>query len=376
VTRAFALTHQPTNFSLFSYTSRVRREEVRLARITRKGTAWYVVLPGGQWLSGRATGLRRGFTQEEAQAELERRQGAEAEATLGGYLEGWLERRRAALRATTWRSYESIVRVHVRPLLGAKLLASLRSEDLEGAYAEMLHDGRSPQLVRYTHSVLRKALNDAVKRKRLAANPAAGVELPRADRRKGRSWTRAELLRFLETAEGDELAALWLLAATTGLRKGELLGLQWGDVDLGEGVLYVRRQRVWDGTSVATSEPKTENGSRAVALGERVVAALQVSKNGHGPEDWLFERQGRGLSPWALDERFRSLCARAEVPRIRFHDLRHTHATLGLGAGVPLRVMSERLGHYDPAFTARQYQHVLDDMAREAAAKFDRHLFG
>src|SRR5262249_36391506 len=182
------------------------------------------------------------------------------------------------------------------------------------------------------------------------------------------TWSREELRRFLTAVADEPEYPLWRLAAQTGMRRGELLGLRWRDVDLDRARLCVRQQLVRAGAQVAVGPPKTSAGRRSIALDLGTVAALRAHKASQregrlrwGPayqdQDLVFSRaDGHQHDPDVVSQRFDSATGRARVPRIRLHDLRHTHATLLLQAGVPVKVVSERLGHSKTSITQDVYQ--------------------
>jgi integrase len=235
---------------------------------------------------------------------------------------------------------------------------------------------------------VRKALGDAARWGLVARNVAQLADPPTPKRADMRTWTAGELRRFLEHVEGERLAALWMLAASTGMRRGEVLGLRWVDVDLDLARVAVRQTLVLAGRQVVTSEPKTSRGRRSIALDPRTVGQLRTwratqleERLAWGPSysdsGLVFTREdGTRLHPEWLSDAFAWRIRTAGLPPIRFHDLRHTHASLGLAAGVPIKVMSERLGHSTSSFTADAYQHVTPALEEQAAATVARLVFG
>jgi integrase len=202
-----------------------------------------------------------------------------------------------------------------------------------------------------------------------------------------RTWTAIELRGFLEHVEVERLAALWMLAASTGMRRGEVLGLRWIDVDLDRARVAVRQTLVVAGREVVTSEPKTSRGRRSIALDPRTVAlrgwrVAQLEErlawgSAYRDSGLVFTREdGTALHPEWLSDAFAWRIKQTGLPPIRFHDLRHTHASLGLAAGVPIKVMSERLGHSTSSFTADAYQHATPALEEQAAATVARLVFG
>jgi integrase len=231
-------------------------------------------------------------------------------------------------------------------------------------------------------------LNDAVKRGLIARNPADHVDRPRAARKEMRWWSVAEARAFLDAAADDRFVALWTLALTTGMRRGELLGLKWPDVDFDAGRLAVRRTLVAVQYRIRWSEPKTSSSRRVVALDPATVAVLKAHRarqleermaigSGYLDERIVFaDVAGEPLHPDTVSKHFERVVARAGVPRIRLHDFRHTAATLMLERGVPLKAVTERLGHASTQITSDLYQHVGETMQDEAAAKLGAALLG
>lgn len=319
----------------------------------------------------------------------------DAVPTLAVYLDEWLDRRRAQLRPSTAHSYRQLVRAYLVPALGDLRLDELDRRLLETTYARLLDHGGmcgrslSPTTVRYCHAVLRRALEDARLDGLLATNPADAARPPRHDPDEDevdddlRVWTGAQAATFLAHVDAHPWRGLWHLALGTGARRGELLGLRWTDVDLDAGQVRIRRSlTVVDGTPRLLGT-KTSR-SRVVQVGSSVVAALRA----HGREQvrqrrdaevwqdrWglvFTEAAGTNLPPMHVTLAFRRLVRQAPVPVIRLHDLRHTHASLLLADGVPIKVVSERLGHATIAMTMDVYGHLLPGMDAEAADRFDR----
>jgi integrase len=233
--------------------------------------------------------------------------------------------------------------------------------------------------VQYVHATIRKALNDAVRWGLLVRNPAHQAAAPTPRRGELRTWTANELRGFLESVRSDRLYAAWQLAALTGMRRGEVLGLRWADVDLDTGWLSVRQTVVMVDNQPQVSEPKTARGRRRIALDPDTIAALRAHHTTQAAErlaagpawqgrDLVFTGQdGAPLHPEYVRRRFDRHLHHAGLPRIRFHDLRHTHATLALQAGVHPKVVSERLGHTTVAMTLDIYSHAIPAMQQDAA---------
>jgi integrase len=242
----------------------------------------------------------------------------------------------------------------------------------------------SARTVRYLHAIIHKSLADALKWGLVVRNVADAAEPPSAKAAKApppKTWSAAELRAFLKHVAEDRLYALWLTYATTGLRRGEALGIRWAALDLDAGQLSVRTERVVAAGAIHESEPKSARGLRTVALDAGTVAALHAHRKrqleerlawGPAYEDdgLVFCREdGTLLHPSTVSKRFGELVAGLEVPHVSLHGLRHTWASLALQAGVNPKVVSERLGHATVAFTLDHYSHVIPGMQEDAAAK-------
>jgi integrase len=264
--------------------------------------------------------------------------------TVSAFLEGWLAGKRR-LRATTRRGYAGHIRRYLTPGLGAYRLADLRPHHIDAFYEDMLagtYSGATTATVHDVHRTLRSALNLAVKRRLIPWNPALHVELPERTRPKTAVWTPDELSRFLSSSSHSRWYPLFHTMAFTGLRRGEALGLQWGAVDLTFGHLVVSTQLVDAGEGPRLGAPKTKSGARVVPLDALTVEVLRrrmadqtAEREAWGPA-WrdhglVFTREdGSPVRPDYATRLFTRLVRQANVPRIRLHDLRHTHASLAL----------------------------------------------
>jgi integrase len=290
------------------------------------------------------------------------------------------------VRNTTFERYEQIVRVHIKPPLGRVKLKNLAPTHVRGLYKEKLQS-LSSRTVRYIHVTLHKALKQAVNDGLIPRNATEAVKPPQV------CWEEIYPLRpeqvstLFEAARGDRLEALYILAIHTGLRQGELLGLKWEDVDLEAGTLQVRRTLTTAKDGPVLSTPKTKGSRRPVKLTQSAVEALRSHLQRQLGEiqrqlgeidraGTLWEENGLIFASEVgepLDRRsitkyqFKKLLKRAELPDVRFHDLRHTCATLLLGRNVNPKIVSEMLGHASIAITLDTYSHVLPNMQSEAA---------
>ncbi|MDA1010641.1 MAG: tyrosine-type recombinase/integrase [Chloroflexi bacterium] len=305
--------------------------------------------------------------------------------TVAAFLDRWLEDARSTIRETTYDGYESTLRLHAKPEIGRIALSRLGPQDLAALYRKLLTEGLSPRSVRLAHAVLHRALRQAERWGLIARNPAGLVDAPRPSNTIMSPLTPDEIRRLLRAAAGDRFEALYVLAVTTGLRSGELRGLRWQDVNLVAGTLQVRQQVQRTAKGWAFVEPKTGAGRRGVTLPTVAVGALRGHRARQNEErlargpvwedlDLVFPNElGRPVERQNLQRRsFDPLLERAGLSKIRFHDLRHSAATLLLAEGVHPKVVQERLGHSNISVTMDIYSHVLPTMQREAASKLDR----
>jgi integrase len=338
--------------------------------------------------------LRQGFaTKKAAEAALaEVLQAAQlntvvAKSTmrLGEYLEEWLAGQRSRLRETTFNSYEIAVR-RISKRIGRVQLQALTPLQIEKLYADMLVDGArggealAPKTVRNTHVVLRKALADAERLGLVPRNAAAAARAPTVRRPEFETWSSEDLRTFLESIKEHRLYAAFVVLATTGMRRGEVLGLRWRDVDADAARLaVVQTLTTVDGTPILT-QPKTQRSRRTIYLDTFTVTVLKEHRRRQREEQlaaggaWdksielVFRNEfGRSIHPDSFSQEFKALGQVAGVPRIRLHDLRHTYATLALKTGVHPKVVSERLGHATVGITLDLYSHVTPGIARDAA---------
>ncbi|MGI8546484.1 MAG: tyrosine-type recombinase/integrase [Gemmatimonadaceae bacterium] len=319
-----------------------------------------------------------------------------AKMTVGEYLKYWLETYvKHNTRATTYRGYEVCVRVHLKPVLGSIPLQKLTAAHLQAYYQKAIQqapaNGRkgtlSPRTVRLTHSVIREALQHALEWNMVARNVADATKPPRAVRPKVEVWNAEEAQRFLAVAENDGYSPIWLVALTTGMRQGELCALRWEDIDFKRGVLHIRHTLMTVKGEQALREPKTRSGRRTITLSPVCLAALADHRDRQrfqrtNADEWhdrdavFSASNGEWTDHGNLTRSYNALVRRADVKRIPFHGLRHTHATLLLKEGVNVKVVSERLGHANISITLDTYAHVLPSMQQQAADGIDAALFG
>lgn len=369
--------------------------------VARRGNRWYAVIyegidpvTGKERRRWHAAGTERADAERLAARlarELEGRNDEVRSLRFGAYLTSrWLPGKRVVLAATTYNGYRRNVENHIIPALGHIALRRLRPHHLEAFYERLLHpDDRrrslAPKTVYELHLVIRGALDDAVRRGLLTRNVALVAHAPRLrsiPKVEQKSWTAEELQAFLRAAAGHRhFPALWL-SAVTGMRRNELLGLRWDDFDDSKATISVNRGLVAVPYEVHETRGKTPRSRRRIDLDATTVGVLaawrawqQTEQRAAGIDTagWMFtDGRGEPIHPHAISQTFERIARRAQVPAIRLHDLRHTHGTLLIAAGVPVKVVSERLGHATPTFTIETYQHVLPGMQAEAARTFER----
>lgn len=373
----------------------------------RKGDRWYAVIYEGlDPVTGRE--IRRWHpagTDKAAAEKLAQRLARDLNGpddrgrglSFGAYLtQTWLPAKRIELRPTTWNGYQRIVHRHVLPALRSVPMRRLRPERIEDLYESKLRptdDSRplAPKTVLEIHVVIRGALNDAVQRGYVNSNVALIAKAPRQRPAvEQKAWTAEQLATFLRYAAGHRhFPAIWT-SAFTGMRRSELLGLKWGDLNVERSTVSINRGRVDINYEVfetpditpqlGASRGKTKSARRRIDLDPTTIGVLTAWRTwqsaertaaGLDPTEWMFtDLHGEPIHPQAMSQTFDRMVRRAPVPTIRFHDLRHTHATLLMDAGVPPKVISERLGHSRTSFTADSYQHVLPGMQADAARIF------
>jgi integrase len=302
--------------------------------------------------------------------------------TVGEYLDKWLKGSvRGSVRQSTFDRYEIAVRVHLKPALGRRKLKKLTPAHVASFYQDRLDAGFAPASVNKLHVTLHKAFDQAVKWHMVSRNVVEVVKAPRpVAKEEMRTLSVEETRKLLEAACGNRLEALYVLAVTTGMRQGELLGLKWQDLDLENATLSVRRTLTKSGGRLLLGEPKTKKSRRTIQLTEAAVRALrehlsrqmrEIERLGdlYQDEGHVFTSEGGTLiNPSNLRQRsFFPLLKRARLPKIRFHDLRHTCATVLLCRNVHPKYVQELLGHSNIAITLDTYSHVLPSMGDHVA---------
>lgn len=311
--------------------------------------------------------------------------------TVATFLTRWLESARASVRPSTLEGYRLLIESYIKPKIGSTPLQRLSPGALNALYSDLLESGRrnrpgglSPRTVRYCHATLHRSLGDALKWGLLTRNPADAARPPRQQHsgRPLRTWGADELGQFLQHIEGDYYHPPLFLLATTGMRRGEALGLRWADCDFTAGRLSIKQTLLSLKGQILYGTPKTARGRRNVSLDANTVAVLKAHRKrvledrmllGLGAPDaeaLVFTApDGAPVNPESFSDHFARLVKSAGLPVIRLHDLRHGHASLALAAGVHPKVVSERLGHSSVAFTLDVYSAVIPGLQEEAAEK-------
>jgi integrase len=318
--------------------------------------------------------------------------------TIAQYLDQWLEHTlKARAKPRSYESFSTIARLHINPAIGKIQLHKLTPQHIQRLLDEKSKEGLSPQTVTNIRTVFRSALSQAVKWNLVSRNSAALVDAPRIPQRKIEPLNPEHARKLLEVASGSRYEAIYTVALTLGLRRGETLGVRWSDIDLEGRALRVSQsvQRLSTGlkegrkSELRATETKTDGSRRTIALPDSVVRALRAHRVHQAQErlvaGTLWEdhglvftnRVGRPIEPILIHREYKSLLKKAGLPTtLRFHDLRHSAASLLLAQGVHPRAIMELLGHSSITVTMNTYGHVLPAMMREAADKMDAIIGG
>lgn len=302
--------------------------------------------------------------------------------TLGDFLNSWLANLALCKkpRPSTVASYRQLIEKHVLPILGGSMLANLVPQNVKALYQTMSDSGKSSRLIEMVHTVLSRALKQATIEGLVPRNVCAVIERPGSDKAEMKCLDERQGLALLKATERDRLHAMYVMALYCGLRQGELYGLRRDDLELetDRGSVMVRRTLIELGGKFTVGPPKSKSGTRRVKFGATVAKALhahlaQSMRDGHIGSQYLFcDRNGGPLRRQnVLRRSFRPALAAAKLPAIRFHDLRHTCATVALLRGVNVKTVSSMLGHSKISVTLDLYAHVLDCMTDDAADRME-----
>ena len=311
--------------------------------------------------------------------------------TVGQWLDVWFENyAKLKVRPSSHQTYRGYIDNHIKPNIGHIPLSKLTSLDLQKLYKKLLSGGRvkrieatrqpkglSAKTARNLDQVISSAMDFAIAQKLILTNPTDGCALPRLEHREMKTLPAEQLASFLQEARESGVFELYYIELATGLRRGELLGLKWEDLDLVHGEMRVRRQVARINGEVVEAPLKTKNAYRTLPLSEDTVGILKMQKQKAGSSPWVFPSPTGGpISPDSVLHMLHRVLKRAGLPMVRFHDLRHTFATLALQNGVDVKTVSGMLGHFSAGFTLDTYAHVTTAAQREAARTMSGVLAG
>jgi integrase len=302
--------------------------------------------------------------------------------TVGQWLDLWLETyAKLKIRPSSYQTYQGFISNHVKPAIGGIPLSKLTTMDLQQLYKKLLENGRvdrieakskpkglSAKTVRNIHQMISSACTFAVEQKLILSNPASGCALPRVERKEMKTIPADQLASFFDEAKDSGVYEMYYIDLATGLRRGELLGLKWDDVDLKNGILHIRRQIMRQNGAVVEAPLKTKNSYRSIAIPPDAIEVLKAQRSKTCGSEYVFPSPNGGpISPDSVLHMLQRVLKRAGLERVRFHDLRHTFATLALQNGVDVKTVSGMLGHYSAGFTLDTYAHVTTAAQKEAA---------
>lgn len=311
----------------------------------------------------------------------------------------WLPHIKKTVRENTYRTYEMMARNHLIPNLGGQQLAKIRPVTLQKLYNTLAEEGNrkdgkdgvlSSRTIQYVHTTAHKALGQAVIWQMIITNPAEATELPKITKKQMQTWDGIQVQQFLSSVRGHQWFALYDLAFATGMRQSELLALRWADIDLINGTVAVRRGMMYIKGAFIFKEPKTASSKRTIKIPAGTVKNLKQhekeqkakylkQKNKEPYEkfpDMVFRsRAGTPISQRNLSRHFYEAQQKTDLPKLTFHEIRHSHATILIQAGEHVKVVGERLGHASVAMTMDIYSHVLPSMQQAAADKIEQALY-
>jgi integrase len=333
-------------------------------------------------------------TQKEAREWLQNslnqlRQGvfiADDKVTVSQFFERYMnDFAKYSLKPSTYHNYEMMIRLYINPDIGNIRLTQLRVDNLHFLYAKRRSEGLSDRMVQYVHGILHRTLNKALKWGLITVNPADLAEAPTNKKKEMKVWTAEQVKTFLNYLKDDRWLAIYMTACGTGLREGELLGLSWSNVNLEEGNLKVTQSLYYiPRIGLVFSEPKSEKSRRLIMLPDFVIEALKAHKvrqdelrkspNWKGNGLVFTTNIGTPISPRNLVRHFKQKTKEANLPDIRFHDLRHSFASILLEKNVHPKIVQEILGHSNITLTLNTYSHIIPTMQKEAMKTIDKIL--
>ena len=309
--------------------------------------------------------------------------------TVGQWMDVWFENyAKIKVRPSSHQTYRGYIENHIKPNIGSIPLNKLTSLELQKLYKKLLGNGRverieskkqpkglSAKTVRNINQIISSALNLAIEQKLILANPANACALPKLEHREMKTLPVEQLTSFLREAKESGVFEMYYIELATGLRRGELLGLKWSDIDLEHGSLRVQRQIARIDGEIVEAPLKTKNAYRTLPLSADAIDVLKTQKKKCGNSQYVFPSPTGGpISPDSVLHMLHRVLKRAGLPKVRFHDLRHTFATLALQNGVDIKTVSGMLGHFSAGFTLDTYAHVTTSAQKEAANTMEKVL--
>ena len=301
--------------------------------------------------------------------------------TVTMWMNEWFENvAKIKVRPSSHQTYRGYIDHHIAPNIGDLPLEKLTTMDLQKLYRKLLNKGRvdrieakqqpkglSAKTVRNINQVISSAMDFAVAQKIIPENPCKAVALPKVDHKEMQTIPAEQLQAFLQEAKATGVYEMYYIELATGLRRGELLGLKWTDIDWKNGIIKVRRQIARVDGQIVKAPLKTKNSYRAVTISQQAIEVLKQQKKKTNDEYVFPSPNGGPISPDSVNNMLKRVLARAGIPKVRFHDLRHTFATIALQNGVDIKTVSGMLGHFSAGFTLDTYAHVTTAAQKEAA---------
>ena len=301
--------------------------------------------------------------------------------TVGTWMDEWFENvAKIKVRPSSHQTYKGYIDNHIKPNIGNVPLEKLTTMDLQKFYRKLLTKGRverieskeqpkglSAKTVRNINQVISSAMDLAVAQKIIPANPTNACELPKVEHQEMQTIPAEQLQAFLEEARASGVYEMYYIELATELRRGELLGLKWQDVDWKNGIIKVRRQVARVDGQIVEAPLKTKNSYRAVSISPQAIEVLREQKRKTNDSYVFPSPNGGPISPDSVNNMLKRVLERAGIPKVRFHDLRHTFATIALQNGVDIKTVSGMLGHISAGFTLHTYAHVTTSAQKEAA---------
>lgn len=301
--------------------------------------------------------------------------------TVAGWMEEWFENvAKLKVRPSSHQTYRGYIDHHIAPNIGKIPLEKLSTMDLQKLYRKLMNKGRverieaerqpkglSAKTVRNINQVISSAMDFAVAQKIIAENPCKAVALPKVEHKEMQTIPTEQLQAFLKEAKESDVYEMYYIELATGLRRGELLGLKWTDIDWKNGIIKVRRSIARVNGEIMESTLKTKNSYRAVSISPQAIEVLKQQKAKTNDQYVFPSPNGGPISPDSVNNMLKRVLARAGIPKVRFHDLRHTFATIALQNGVDIKTVSGMLGHFSAGFTLDTYAHVTTSAQKEAA---------